>query len=621
MDMPTAVILVSPGRRCLGENVTFSDGNTTAPVKCHQATHHMSKAPRQAYIFGPFSLLPDDKQLLRDGKAVALAPKAFDLLLLLVQNQGHLVEKDTVLSQLWPDSIVEEVAVAHSVSQIRKALRNGTSDVVYIETVPKRGYRFVAPVEIAGAPVEGRALRTRLAVLPFDNLSSDLEREYLADGLTEEVIAALGHVDPEHFGVIGRTSMMTYKRTTKSLATIGAELDAEYLLESSLHAEGGRLRITSKLVRARDQLQVWSGTYDSEPRSVLTFQRELSGAIAHDVQLHLSPERVNILEQRQSQQVEAYDLYLRGRYFWNQLSPPTTRRAVELYRRAIDLDPDYALAWAGLAMAYAASPINGDTPPLQVGPLAREAANHAARIAPDLAETHTSLGLVHFWLGWDWPAAEAACRKAVALDSSDGVAHRILGIVLSALMRHDEAQAAMRRARELDPLDATHHALSAQLAFTARDYPLAVDRARQGCALSPEFWVARYQLAQAYEQLGRHELALEALQTAAPFSNGNSKVLALRGYILAQLGRTSEAEQIMDTLDAASRDRYVPPYATALVHAGLRQRDAAYAWLQRAYDAHDVHLALLVIDPKWDGFRADPQFEALLKRCGFTNAI
>ena len=130
---------------------------------------------------------------------------------------------------------------------------------------------------------------------------------------------------------------------------------------------------------------------------------------------------------------------MRGRYFWNQLSPPTTRRAVELYRRAIDLDPDYALAWAGLAMAYAASPINGDTPPLQVGPLAREAANHAARIAPDLAETHTSLGLVHFWLGWDWPAAEAACRKAVALDSSDGVAHRILGIVLSALMRHDEA--------------------------------------------------------------------------------------------------------------------------------------------------------------------------------------
>ena len=156
----------------------------------------MSKAPGQAYVFGPFSLIPDDKQLLHDGKAVALAPKAFDLLLLLVQHQGHLVEKDTVLSRLWPDSIVEEVAVAHNVSQIRKALRTGTSEDAYIETVPKRGYRFIAPVEIAAAPVEGRALRTRLAVLPFDNLSSDLEREYLADGLTEEVIAALGHVDP-----------------------------------------------------------------------------------------------------------------------------------------------------------------------------------------------------------------------------------------------------------------------------------------------------------------------------------------------------------------------------------------------------------------------------------------
>ena len=578
----------------------------------------MSNTRRPPYVFGPFVLLPDDKQLLHDGKPVALAPKAFDTLLLLVQNQGHLVEKETLLSQLWPDSIVEEVAVAHSVSQIRKVLRSGTSEIDYIETVPKRGYRFVAPVEMVAAPAEDRAVSTRLAVLPFENLSSDPEREYLADGLTEEVIAALGHVDPEHFGVIGRTSMMTYKRTTKSLAAIGAELGVEYLLESSLQAEGGQLRITSKLIRARDQLQVWSGAYDSQPRSVLAFQRELSSAVAHDVQLHLSPGRAKILEQRQSKQVEAYDLYLRGRYAWNQLSPITTRRAVELYTRAIDLDSEFALAWAGLAMAYAASPINGDTPPLEISPQAREAANHAVRLAPDLAETHTSLGLVHFWLGWDWSAAEAACRKAVSLDSSDGMAHRILGIVLSALMRHPEARSAMRRARELDPLDATHHALSAQLAFTARDYPLAVEHAREARSLSPDFWVAHYQLAQAYERLGRLELALEASQRAAPFSNGNSKVLSLRGYILATLGRTSESEEILHTLNAASRERYVPPYATALVHAGLADRDAAYAWLQRAFEAHDVHLALLVIDPKWDDFRTEPQFEALLMRCGFT---
>ena len=181
--------------------------------------------------------------------------------------------------------------------------------------------------------------------------------------------------------------------------------------------------------------------------------------------------------------MEAYDLYLRGRYFWNQLSPPTTRHAMELYRRAIDLIRTMRSHGQASPWHTRRARSTETHPPLEISPRAREAANHAIRLAPDLAEAHTSLGLVHFWLGWDWSAAEAACRKAVALDSSDGMAHRILGVVLSALMRHHEAQSAMRRARELDPLDATHHALSAQLAFTARDYPQAVEHARQGCAL------------------------------------------------------------------------------------------------------------------------------------------
>ena len=291
---------------------------------------------------------------------------------------------------MWPDSFVEEVALAHSISQVRKALRTGASESEFIETVPKRGYRFIAAVEAVAPPADPRPSRTRLAVLPFENLSADAQREYVADGLTEEVIAALGQVDPEHFGVIGRTSMMAYKRTTKSLAEVGAELDAEFLVESSIRFEGDRLRITSRLIRASDQMQIWSASFDSEPPSVLEFQRELSTAIAHQVRLRLSPERLSALERRQPRQAEAYDLYLRGRYFWNQLSPLTTRRALEFYGQAIALDPNYALAWAGLAMAYAGSPINGDAPPLQMWPRAREAAAHAAVAAPALAETQTS---------------------------------------------------------------------------------------------------------------------------------------------------------------------------------------------------------------------------------------
>ena len=352
---------------------------------------------------------------------------------------------------------------------------------------------------------------------------------------------------------------------------------------------------------------------------MLEFQRELSTAIAHQVRLHLSPERMSGLERRQPRQAEAYDLYLRGRYFSNQLSPLTTRRALELYAQAIELDPNYALAWSGLAAAYAGSPINGDAPPLQIWPRAREAAAHAAVAAPALAETQTSLGALKFWLDWDWAGAEAACRSAIALDSSSGLAHRMLGVVLSAFGRHEDASMAMRRARELDPFDFVHHALSAQVAFTARDYITAVECARQATLLNPEFWVAYYQLAQAYERLGHYDSALDALQTAGLFSSGNSKVISLRGYVLAKLGRTGEAEDLLRTLEAASPDQYVPPYALALLHAGLNEREAAVECLERAYEAHDVHLVLLVIDPKWDTFREEARFLAVIDRCAFVD--
>jgi tetratricopeptide (TPR) repeat protein len=326
---------------------------------------------------------------------------------------------------------------------------------------------------------------------------------------------------------------------------------------------------------------------------------------------------VNGLARRQTRDAEAYDLYLRGRYFWTQLSPLTTRRAVEFYARAAELDPGYALAWAGLADAYSSSPINGDAPPKQVWPRAREAVERAVAAAPDLAETQGSLGLMKFWLDWDRPAAAAAFRNAIELDPGYGLAHRTLGIVLSHMGRHDDAQSAMRCARQLDPLDFVHLALSAQVAFAARDYPGAIDFARQANVLDPEFWVGYYQLAQAYEQLDRNDLAFDALQKAGQFSGGNSKVVALRGYLFGKLGRAGEALEVLNTLDAVARERYIPPCSKALVYAGLGQHGQALDWLDRAYDAHDVHLLLLLTDPKWDALRGEARFQLLLERCGF----
>jgi DNA-binding winged helix-turn-helix (wHTH) protein len=243
------------------------------------------------YRFGDCLVSPTEKRLLRGGKSVPLQPRVFDTLLLLLESQGRLIEKDEFLSRLWPDSSVEEVALAHCISHLRKALPHGTGDERFIETVPKRGYRFVAAVEVTWPVANENSTVVRVAVLPFENLGAGPDREYLADGLTEETIATIGQIDPNHFSVIGRTSVMRYKHTTKTLAEIGRELDASYLIESSLRAEGGRLRITSKLIRVHDQLQIWSASYDSEPSSLLTFQRELGIAIAEQVRLCHSPVR------------------------------------------------------------------------------------------------------------------------------------------------------------------------------------------------------------------------------------------------------------------------------------------------------------------------------------------
>lgn len=571
-----------------------------------------------AYEFANFRLLPGEKQLVCGERAVKLQPKVFDTLQMLVENHGRLVDKDNFLKGLWPDTFVEEATLAHCVSELRRALRQDSEGTEFIETVAKRGYRFLAPVKVTPmtAP-EASAPGSVLAVLPFEYLGSESDREYLADGLTEEVIAALGQIDPTRLSVIGRTTVMRYKRATKSLQEIGDELKAAFLVESSLRSEGGRIRVTSKLVRSSDQVQIWSATYDSEPKSMLAFQRELSTTIAQQIRLRLAPERLDALARRQAHNPEAYDTYLHGRYYWNLFTPATTRKAVECYLRATQLDPNYALAWSGLADAYASSPIHADVRPRDVWEKARHAAGQAVAAEPELAETQTSWGFVKFWLDWDWKETEAAYRRAIAIDPNYSLVYRLLGIALAHIgHREEEARAAMERARALDPLQAMHHALSAQVAFLGRDYRGAVEFARQAAVVLTDFWIANLQMAQAYEQLGEYPLALEALSRGGGVGGENSKVLSLRGYVLAKMDRGDEARSVLKTLETLSRERYIPPYSIAQVYAGLQECDLAFTWLERALEEHDVHLAMLPTEPKWDGLRMDPRFADVLQRCG-----
>jgi TolB-like protein/DNA-binding winged helix-turn-helix (wHTH) protein/Tfp pilus assembly protein PilF len=612
---------------------------------------------RDTVRFREFELNVAAYELRRDGRAVRLERLPMDLLIMLVQRRGDLVTRGDIVQRLWgPDVFVDvETGVHTAIRKIRQALRDSAETPAFIETIPGKGYRFVAPVEsvaaatpVAIAPVVSRRSpaifmgvvvlvlvaafaawrwtradvppsRVILAVLPFENLGGDPNRGYLADGLTEETIASLGQMDPERVGVIGRQSIMVYRgNASKSLAEIGLELNADYLLESSLRTEGGRFRVTAKLIRARDQVQVWSESYDREPTSVLGLQRELSADIADQIRLRLSPERLDALARRQTRNADAYDLYLRGWNFANQRTPATTLKAIEYFERATTIDPNYALAWAGLSQAYSARPINSDTAPLEVAARARETAARALTSDPNRAEAHFAMAYVNWIFDWDWTAAESEFRRAMALDASFTFTHITLGHLLSQTGRHDEARLEMRRARELDPLNPMTHAISSQVEFQARDYAAALEHARRAIALDSEFWIGYMEQAQALAGMNRAEPALEALVQAGRFSGQNSKTVSLRGFILAKAGRVDEAREVLATLEAAARERYVPPYAIALVHAGLGERDAAFAWLDRAYTARDVHLIFLPVDAKWDEYRQDSRFTALISRCGFA---
>ena len=415
-----------------------------------------------------------------------------------------------------------------------------------------------------GAP----AARVSLAVLPFVNLGSDPEREYLAAGLTEETSASLAQIDPDRLSVKGRP--LRYKGTTKTAVEIGQELSVDYLVEGTLQAEGDRLRVTATVIRVRDQENVWSGSYDREPTSLLGLQQELSNAIADQIRVRLLPDRAS--RRRQTQNADAYDAYLKGRYFGSRRTPVTNALAIEQYKRAIVLDPDYALAWSSLALTYASSAVNSDARPLEVWPQATEAAARAVRSNPNLAEPQYAVGYVNWLLGWDWPAADKALRVAITLDSSNAEVYRTLGHVLSQADRQGEAESAMRRARELEPLEPMSHALSAQVAFQAREYPAAVEHAQRAILIDSALWIGYVELAQAYEQTGKTDLALEALRDAGRFSGGNSKTFSFRGYILAKTGRVSRSAG--SAQEAGSR---LPRSVRATVCDGARARRARRA--------------------------------------------
>ena len=582
------------------------------------------KKPR----FGDFELDPTAYELRHKGKPVKLERLPMEFLLLLLTRRGELVTRAEIVERLWGKDIFLEsdVGINTAVGKIRHALHESADKPVFIQTVTGKGYRFIASVTVGEEQEQPLAASTSkltngpfaFAVLPFEDLSSPPGQDYFAAGLTEETIAALGRVNPEQIRVIARTSCMSYRHTTKPVTQIARELGVDYVLEGSVRREGDQLRIVASLIGASDQSQVWNAAYDRSATGFIGVQQELASAICGQVEVRLSPNRAGKNAGPQTRSAVAFDFYLRGRYCWNHLTPPNLHRAIELFQAAVDDDPGFAVAYAGLADAYAYLPLTSDVPPRDSWQKAQAAAERAVQIDPGLSEAHTSLGIVDFWMGWDWAAAESSLRHALHLDANNVVAHRVLAHVLSQTGRHEEAIAQMKIGRELDPFSPVMQAISAQFLFQARRFEEAKERALSALAIDGNFWVAHMMLGQALEQLHETDAAIDEADKAFKLSGGNTLPLALRGYTLATTGRREEALQLVRVMQANSASRFVPACNLALVYAGVGDESATFHWLDRAYAERNVHIVFLTVDPKWDLYRPDRRFHDLLQRAGIA---
>jgi TolB-like protein/Tfp pilus assembly protein PilF len=454
-------------------------------------------------------------------------------------------------------------------------------------------------------PQEGRT--PSIAVLPFANLSGDKDNEYFSDGVTDEIINALANV--EGLRVVARTSAFSFKGKNVNVRKVAEELNVGTILEGSVRRDGNQVRVAAQLVNAADGYHLWSKSYDRELRNVFALEDELARAIVDALKPRLV--RDANLVQRTTQNTQAHDLYLKGRYLWTKRTPESLRSAMRLFEEAIALDPRYALAHSGLSDCYSLLLVYGGAPAAEVLPKAKSYALQAQQIDDTLAEVHASLATVHEH-DFDWGAAEREYKRAIELRPGYATAHQWYSILLARLGRVAEARAEAERARQLDPNSFIINTLAGIVAFLNRNYDDAIPPLRKALALDPAWALAREWLVYTHVQRGKPEQGI-ALLDSAPASR-RSALLAARAYALASLGNTSAAQRYLleaekqRTIDGGSRG------GLALAHIALGDSDGAFAWLAEAVDERDETIQALRVNPAWDPIRGDPRFRDLLKR-------
>lgn len=457
-----------------------------------------------------------------------------------------------------------------------------------------------------------------LAVLPLQNLSGDPNEEYFSDGLTEEMITQLSRLQANRLNVIARTSSMQYKGTAKRANVIGSELRANYLLEGSVRRDAEQVRITVQLIRASDQTHVWAENYQRQARDILTLQSEVAAAVARAISLKLTPQERADLASAGPVNPEAYQLYLRGRYLWNQRTEEGLQKAIAYFQQAIAKDPSSAASYAALADAYNVAGNWGMLAPKDAYPQAKDAAIKALDINERHAEAHVALGYATFLYDWNPTEAEKEFKRGLELNPNYAPGHQWYAVFLASRGRFDEAIAHVTRARELDPLSLIIGDVVGWIYSLARQHNTAIEEFRKALELDPKFYPTHYDLGMTYADAGMHQEAIAELETAYSLSGDTPRTLSGLAYAYALAGQTSKANRLLDKLRELSSHRYVPPFDLAVIYAALGQKDIAFSWLEKAYEDRHPWLVMLQVSPKMDGLRSDARFENLLHRVGFT---
>jgi TolB-like protein/Tfp pilus assembly protein PilF len=576
----------------------------------------MSQPDSQSTLrFGEFELDISAYELRRGGQPVHLERQPMDLLILLVERHRQLVWRADIAKRLWdPGVFVDvEMGVNTAIRKVRQALRDSRESPAFIETISGKGYRFIAPVDAAPLGRHQEAIES-VAVLPFANDSADPDGEYLSDGITETLINSLSQI--WNLRVVARSTVFRYKGKDIDPQKAGNDLHVRAVVSGRLLQRGNTLIVRAELMNVATGGQLWGGQYNRKPEDVFALQDDLSREISEKLRLQLTGEERQRLTKRYTEDSEAYRLYLKGRYHWNKRSPEGLQKAVEYFQQALDKDPAYSLAYAGLADTYAYLSFFNVVAPREAMPKAKTAAVKGLEIDKALAEAHVSLGYISFTYDGDWPAAGKHFEQALALNPAYTRGHTFYPFYLSSIGRSEEALEVAKGALDLDPASpAVSHSLAVQL-YLARKFDRAIEQAHDTLEMDANFAISYAVLGEVYLSKGMYREGLSALEKYSALSRSGAASLALLGYSHARLGERKESLQVIEALKAASKQSFVPALFVALVYAGLEDKDQAFTWLEKAYEERFNRLAYLKVEALWDPLRSDPRFADLLRRVG-----